>query len=104
MDRAFERVVQEAVTEVVALCPWMDEADVAMAETVFTAQVGRVTGEVVDMEGMAAALSGLAQRAEVTGDRRRAWAFGQWYQWACASMRGEEYHEPDLPAEVAALA
>ena len=102
MDRAFQCVVQEAVTEVVALCPWMNEGDVAMAETVFTAHVGRVAGEVVDMVVMAAALSGLAQRAEAVGDRRRAWAFDQWYQWACASMRGEEYQGPDLPAEVAA--
>jgi hypothetical protein len=104
MDRAFERVVQEAVTEVVASCPWMDRADVARVETVFTAHVGLVAGEAVDVAVMAAALSGLAQRAEVMGDRRRAWAFGQWYQWACASMRGEEYHEPDLPAELAGLA
>jgi len=104
MDKAFERVVQEAVTEVVASCPWMDEADVARVETVFTAHVGLVAGEVVDVGVMAAALSGLARRAEVVGDRRRAWAFEQWYQWACASLRGEEYRELELPAELAALA
>ena len=73
MDKAFERVVQEAVTEVVASCPWMDEADVARVETVFTAHVGLVAGEAVDVGVMAAALSGLAQRAEAAGDRRRAW-------------------------------
>lgn len=87
----------------VTLCPWMNEADVAQAEMVFRAHGGLVIGEVVDMEGMAAALLNLAERAEVVGDRRRAWAFGQWYEWACASMRGEEYHEPDLPPELAAL-
>ena len=74
-----------------------------LAETVFRAHGGLVIGEVVDREAMAVALLGLAQRAEAAGDRRRAWAFGQWYQWACASMRGEEYHEPDLPPELVAL-
>jgi hypothetical protein len=103
MDREEQRVVQEAVSEVVALCHWMDEGDVARVETVFMAHVGRVAGDVVDMGVMAAALSGLAQRAEAVGDRRRAWAFDQWYQWACASMRGGEEQGPDLPAELAAL-
>jgi hypothetical protein len=103
MDRALERVVQEAVSEMVALCPWMKEADVARVETVFTAHMGLVAGDEVDVAVIAATTLVLAQRAEVVGDRRRAWAFEQWYQWACAAMRGEEYHELELPPELAAL-
>lgn len=100
MDRASQRVVQEAVNEVVALCLWMDAEDVAMAEEVFTAHVRLVVGEVVDLEAMEATLLVLARRAEAVGDGRRAWAFDQWYQWVCASRRGEEYHWPALPAEL----
>lgn len=81
----------------------MDEADVTQAEAVFRAHWGLMAGEAVDVVGMAVALSELAGCAEAVGDRRRAWAFGQWYEWACASMRGEEYREPELPPELAAL-
>lgn len=76
----------------------------ARVETVFTAHVGLVIGEAVDVEVMAAALSGLAQRAGAVGERRRVWAFDQWYRWACASVQGEEYQEPEFPAELAAVA
>ena len=103
MARTDERVVQEAVSEVVALCPWMNAADVARVDVVFRTHLGLVEGEEADMVGVAAALFGLAERAEVAGDRRRAWAFGQWYEWACASMRGEEYRWPELPPTLAAL-
>jgi len=103
MDRASQRVVQEAVSEVAALCPWMNAEDVAMAEEVFRAHVGLVAGEVVDLEAMGATLLVLAQRAEEVGDVRRAWGFDQWYRWTCASMRGEEYHWPALPAELVGL-
>lgn len=103
MERVDERVVQEVVSEVVALCPWMNEVDVAHVETVFRAHVGLVVGEAVDVAGMALALAGLAQRAGVMGDRRRAWAFEQWYRWTCASRCGEEYRWPALPLEVARL-
>ena len=98
-----ERAVQEVVSEVVALCPWMQEVDVALAEGVFRGHFGLVAGEAVDVAGMAVALFKLAERAGVMGDRRRAWAFEQWYGWACASMRGEEYQGPGLPPELAAL-
>ena len=46
----------------------MDGADVARVETVFTAHVGRVAGEAVDVAVMVDALSGVARRAEVAGE------------------------------------
>jgi hypothetical protein len=46
---------------------------------------------------MAGLLLWLAERADAMGDARRAWAFDRWYAWACAAMRGEEYHWPELP-------
>ena len=103
MERACERAVQEAVAELVVLCPWMNQADVGQVDVVFRAHFGLVEGEQVDVAGMAAALSELAERAEAVGDRRRAWAFGQWYGWVCASLRGEEYHERELPPELAGV-
>jgi len=100
MDRALQRAVQEGVEEMVRVCPWMDEDDRVLAHDVVVAQFRMMVGEVVEVDSMAGALFGLAQRAEVVGDRLRAWGFDQWYRWACASMRGEEYHWPALPAEL----
>jgi len=81
----------------------MDEDDRVLAHDVVVAQFGMMVGEAVDMDSMAGALFGLAQRAEAVGDRLRAWGVDQWYRWACASMRGEEYRWPALPAELAGL-
>ncbi len=103
MDRAFQSAVQEGVEEMARACPWMDEDDRVLARDVVAAQFGMMVGEVVDVDSMAGALFGLAQRAEAVGDRLRAWGFDQWYRWACASMRGEEYHWPALPAELTGL-
>lgn len=103
MDSEWERVVQEAVSEVVAICPWMEEAEVALVQQVFGTQVGLAAGEVVDVGRMAGALLALAARAEAAQDRRRAWTFDQWYRWACAVMRGDEYQWPELPPELAAV-
>src|SRR5690348_13566013 len=104
MDREVAQAVEEAVVGLVLLCPWMDEEDVALVREAFRAHLGLLVGEEVDVEVMAGTLLMLGQRAEAVGDRRRAWAFEQWYGWACAAMRGEEYHWPALPAELAALA
>jgi hypothetical protein len=103
MNREATHSVEEAVAGLTLLCPWMDAEDVALMREVFRAHMGLVVGEEVDVGLMAGAILVLAQRAEAVGDRRRAWAFGQWYDWACAAMRGEEYHWPDLPPELAAL-
>ena len=99
MDGELETIV----AEVVMLCPWMTEADVEAVRAVFSAHFGRVAGQKLDLGRMAGLLLGLAQRAEAVGDARRAWTFDQWYAWACASMRGEEYHWPELPQELAGL-
>jgi len=99
MDEELEALV----ADVVVLCPWMTEADVEAVRAVFSAHFGRVAGQERDLGRMAGLLLGLAQRAEAAGDARRAWTFGQWYTWACASMRGEEYHWPELPQELAVL-
>ena len=99
MDEGFE----EIVAEVVGLCPWMMEEDVEAVRVVFSAHFGRVAGQEADLGRMAGLLLGLAQRAEAAGDARRAWTFDQWYAWTCASMRGEEYHWPELPQELEAL-
>ena len=103
MGREGERLVDGVVAELVALCPWMDAEDARMVREVVVAHCGLVAGEEVDLEVMAGALWVLAERAEAVGDRRRAWAFEQWYRWARAAMRGEEYHEPELPPGLAAL-
>ena len=95
--------LEALVAEVVVLCPWMTEADVETLHAVFSAHFGRVAGQEADLGRMAGLLLGLAQRAEAAGDARRAWTFDQWYAWACASMRGEEYHWPELPQALAAL-
>src|SRR5215469_18578493 len=99
MDEGCEALV----AEVVVLCPWMTEEDVEAVRAVFSAHFGRVAGQEADLGRMAGLLLGLAQRAEAAGDARRAWTFDQWYAWACASMRGEEYHWPELPPELAVL-
>ena len=99
MDKGCE----EVVAEVVGVCPWMTEEDVGLVRLVISSHLRLVTGEVVDMGAMAGALLGLAQRAEEVGDVRRAWVFDQLYSWVCASMRGEEYHWPELPQELAVL-
>ena len=56
---------------------------------------------VVDLEVMACLLRWLKHRAEVVGDKRMVWAFGQWYAWVWASIRGEEYYWPDMPQALA---
>ena len=104
MDREAEQGVEEAVAGLMLLCPWMDREDEELVREAFRAHFGLVVGEEVDVGLLAGTLLVLAQRAEAVGDRRRAWAFEQWYGWACAAMRGEEYHWPALPAELAALA
>jgi hypothetical protein len=104
MDREAAQVVEELVAGLMLLCPWMDAEDAVLVREAFRAHVGLLMGEEVDVGLMAGTLLVLAQRAEAVGDRRRAWAFEQWYGWADASMRGEEYHWPALPAELAALA
>jgi hypothetical protein len=104
MGRDQERLVDGVVAEMMALCPWMDAEDARMVREVVVAHFGVVAGEEVDREVMAGALLVLAERAQAVGDRRRAWAFDQWYRWACAAMRGEEYHEPELPPGLAAMA
>ncbi len=98
-----KRLVEGVVAELVALCPWMDAEDARMFREVVVAHFGVVAGEEVDLEVMARALLVLAERAQAVGDRRRAWAFDQWYRWACAAMQGEEYHEPELPPGLAAM-
>ena len=103
MDEEGRRMVEEIVGEMIALCPWMMPEDVPLLWQVFGGQVRLARGEVVDVGVMAGALMVLAERAEVAGDRRRAWAFDQWYRWACAALRGEEYHWPELPAALAAV-
>jgi hypothetical protein len=104
MDKEAARGVEELVAGLMLLCPWMDGEDVALVREAFRAHFGLMVGEEVDVGLMARAILVLAQRAEAVGDRRRAWAFEQWYGWADASMRGEEYHWPALPPELAALA
>jgi hypothetical protein len=104
MDREVAQAVEEFVAALTRLCPWMEQEDVGLVREAFRAQMGLVVGEEVDVELMAGAILVLAQRAEAVGDRRRAWAFGQWYGWACAVMQGEEYHWPDVPPELAVLA
>ena len=110
MDRVerslYEQCVAEmewASDEVVALCPWMIGEDVMLVRRVFAAQLALVWGECVDVGCMAGWLLDLAERAQVAGDKRRAWLFEQWYCWACAAMCREEYHWPELPQEVAGL-
>ena len=108
MERAWmgkdqERLVDGVVAELVALCPWMDGEDARMFREVVVAHFGLVAGEDVELEVMAGALSVLAERAQAVGDRRRAWAFEQWYRWACTAMQGEEYHMPELPPGLAAM-
>jgi hypothetical protein len=103
MGREEVRLVDGVVAELVALCPWMDGEDARMVREVVVAHFGLVAGEEVDLEVMAGALWVLAERAEAVGDLRRAWAFEQWSRWACAAMRGEEYHEPELPPGLTAM-
>jgi len=103
MGRERKRLVDGVVAEMVALCSWMDAEDARMFREVVVAHFGLVAGEEVDLEVMAGALSVLAERAEAVGDRRRAWTFDQWYRWACAAMRGEQYHEPELPPGLSAM-
>ena len=103
MGRDGERLVDGVVAEMVALCPWMDAEDARMVREVVVAHFGLVAGEEVDVGVMAGALLVLAERAQAVGDRRRAWAFEQWYRWAHAAMRGEEYHESELPPGLAAM-
>ena len=103
MGRDQEHLVDGVVAEMMALCPWMDGEDARMVREVVVAHFGVVAGEEVDVGVMAGALWVLAERAEAVGDRRRAWAFDQWHRWARAVMRGEEYHEPELPPGLAAL-
>src|SRR5258708_20356939 len=93
--------LEALVTEVVVLCPWMTEADVEAVRAVFSAHFGRVAGQEIDLGRMAGLLLGLAQHAEAAGGGRRAWTLDQWYAWACASMRGQGYHLPELPQELA---
>ncbi len=94
---------EEIVAEVAALCPWMTEEDVEAVRSVFSSHFGLVAGQEVDLGRMAGMLLGLAERAEAEGDARRAWTFDQWYAWACAAMRGEAYHWPELPQALEAL-
>lgn len=103
MDGVCEEVVGEVVAEIVAVCPWMSEEEVGMVREVLASHFRLVAGEDVDQGRMAGLLLGLAERAEAAGDVRRAWTFDQWYAWACAVMRGEEYHWPELPQELAGL-
>lgn len=96
-------VCEEVVAEIVEVCPWMSEEEVGMVREVFASHFRLVEGEEVDLGRMAGVLLGLAERAEAVGDVRRAWTFDQWYAWACAVMRGEEYHWPALPQELVGL-
>jgi hypothetical protein len=89
--------VEEFVAGMVGVCPWMTEEDVRVVREVVSAHLGLVVGRVVDLGRMAGLLLWLAERADAMGDARRAWAFDRWYAWACAAMRGEEYHWPELP-------
>lgn len=103
MEQTEQDMIGVMVTEIVELCPWMQQSDVALVEVVVMAHVGRVAWEAVNLAAMAEALRQLAQRAQEAGDRRRAWAFDQWYRWACASMQGQEYSWPELPQELSIL-
>ena len=100
MDGEGRRMVEGMVGELVAVCPWAMPEDVPLVWQVVEAHVGLLCGDAVDVGVMAGALLRLSERAEVAGDRRRAWAFDQWYRWACVALRGEEYHWPELPAEL----
>jgi hypothetical protein len=103
MEDDGRRMVEEIVGEVIALCPWVMPEDVPVLWLAVEGQVGLTRGEAVDVGVMAGALLVLAERAEAAGDRRRAWAFDQWYRWACAALRGEEYHWPELPTELVVM-
>jgi len=95
--------VEQIVAGMVGVCPWMTEEDVRIVREVVSAHLGLVVGRVVDLGRMAGLLLWLAERADAMGDARRAWAFDQWYAWACAAMRGEDYHWPELPQALEAL-
>jgi len=95
--------VEQIVAGMVGVCPWMTEEDVRVVREVVSAHAGLVVGRVVDLGRMAGLLLWLAERADAMGDGRRAWAFDQWYAWACALMRGEEYHWPELPQALEVL-
>ncbi len=97
--RAFERIM----VEMVRVCPWMTGDDLEDLRRVLAAHMAMVGGEDVDVVRMADGLLRLAQRADEVGDRRRAWVFHDWYQWACADVRGEEYHSPGFPEDLAAM-
>lgn len=110
MGKVYERCVagrdqecEALVAELVGLCPWMTGCDAVAVRHVFGAQIAMVAGEAMDVGWMAGCLLGRAMRAEVAGDVQRAWAFDQWYAWACAALLGEEYHWSELPAEVAGV-
>ena len=96
---------EEDLQVMFGLCLWMTGDDRRMMRRVLASHVGWTFDDdgVVDLGVMAGDLLTLAGRAEVVGDRRRQWAFEQWYAWACAAMRGEEYQGPELPEELAVL-
>lgn len=97
------RASDELVVQVVGLCPWMGEQDKEMLRVAAATHFGMVAGEEVDLAAMAENVFELAERAKCAGDRRRQWAFEQWYGWACAALVGEEYQGPEMPEELAAL-
>lgn len=99
MERAFEG----QVAELVELLPWMSSDDRERLRRVLASHFGLVRDGAVDLGRMAGDLLALAGRAEEVGDLRRAWAFTDWYAWACAALRGETYQGPEMPEALAVL-
>ncbi len=97
------RVSEELIEQVVKVCPWMGERDVEMLRAAVVTRFGLVVGVVGDLGMMAEHLWELAERAERAGDRWARWSFKHWYNWMRAVMVGEEYQQPEMLEELAAL-
>jgi hypothetical protein len=95
---------EELFGELVALCPWMTEADLGYVREAMAWHFELTLGEgEVDWNVWMEAVAVLAERARWCGDLKRHWGFTQWCLWVRAASQGQEYEQPEMPVELAVL-
>ncbi len=86
MGQSVEREIEHSVEEITDLCSWMTEGDIGRFRRMLYASFEVDAGSDESMGVVVEELYALWQRSVQVGDRR-----------------GEEYHWPPMPADIACL-